>query len=241
MPGTVADPQLSLKRFDTSTSAYVDYLYNDNWGSNANAGEISTTTSAVSAFALSSGSADAALLVDLPPGRYTVVANGSGASDTGVAMVELYDADGAAGSGQPSTARMVNISTRGYVGTGGEIMIPGFVVSSEGSRTFLIRAVGPRLASLGVAGVLPDPQLALYKRRPGTATDDLVLQNDDWSNVAGSATTASVATQVGAFSLSAGSKDAAFVVTLSPGSYTVHASGVGGATGVALVEVYLVP
>ena len=234
--GTVADPRLSLKRYNTGTGQYDDHLANDNWGTNANVGEITSTATAVHAFQLAGGSADAALLVDLAPGRYTVVARGANEADTGVAMVELYDAD----VGTP-TARVVNISNRGYVGTGGDIMIPGFVVSSEGSRTFLIRAVGPRLASYGVAGVLADPQLAIYKRRPGTSVDDLILQNDDWDGITGSTTTAAVAAQVHAFSLSAGSKDAAFVVTLPPGIYTVHASGVGGTTGVALVEVYLVP
>jgi M6 family metalloprotease-like protein len=227
--GPLADPQLVLKRFDAGTNAYVDVLSNDDWGTAANAASIASTASALSAFSLNAGSADAAALVDLAPGRYTVVADGKGGA-SGLSMVELYDAD----TGTP-TARMVNISNRGYVGVGGEIMIPGFVVSSEGSRTFLIRAVGPSLARFGVTGYLADPQLTVFSG----ATP--ILSNDNWDGTAGAATTASVAAQVSAFALTAGSRDAAFVVTLPPGAYTVQASGVGATTGVALVEVYLVP
>lgn len=223
------DPQFVLKRFDAGTNAYVDLLANDDWGTNTNAAQIVSTATAVGAFSLNTGSADAAALVDLAPGRYTVVADGkNGAS--GLSMVELYDAD----TGTPS-ARMVNISNRGYVGAGASIMIPGFIVSPEGSRTFLIRAVGPSLARFGVPGVLADPRITVYRG----ATP--ILTNDNWDGIPGSSTTASVATQVNAFSLTAGSADAAFVVTLPPGGYTVQASGVGDTTGVALVEVYLVP
>ncbi|MBE2213569.1 MAG: immunoglobulin domain-containing protein [Opitutaceae bacterium] len=229
VPNPLADPRLVLKRFDAGTNAYVDVLTNDDWGTASNAAEIMSTASSLNAFSLNAGSTDAAALVDLAPGRYTVVADGKGGAD-GLSIVELYDAD----AGTP-TARMVNISNRGYVGVGGEIMIPGFVVSSEGSRTFLIRAVGPSLARFGVTGVLANPQLTVFRGA------DPILTNDDWDGIAGSATTASVAAQVSAFSLSAGSADAAFVVTLPPGAYTVQASGVGGTTGVALVEVYLVP
>jgi hypothetical protein len=71
--------------------------------------------------------------------------------------------------------------------------------------------------------------------------EQLILSNDDWDGISGSATTASVAAAVGAFPLSAGSKDAAFVVTLPPGPYTVQATGKDGSTGIVLVEVYLVP
>jgi alpha-tubulin suppressor-like RCC1 family protein len=229
VPDPLADPRLVLKRFDTGTEAYVDMLSNDDWGSAPNAALIASTAAALSAFPLAPGSTDAAALVDLAPGRYTIVADGK-SSVSGLAIVELYDADTGT-----STARMVNISNRGYVGVGSEIMIPGFVVSAEGSRTFLIRAIGPSLARFGVDGCLADPQLSIFRG----ATP--ILSNDNWDGIAGSATTASVAAQVNAFPLNPGSRDAAFVVTLPPGAYTVQASGVGGTTGTALVEVYLVP
>ena len=233
--GLLANPRMVLKRQIPGTQDYVDIDANDDWGANANVAQIVTTTTDVGAFHLASGGLDAALLVDLGAGSYTVVADGAGGG-TGVALVEVYDADASS-----TSARLINLSNRGQVAVGGAIMIPGFVVSEEGSRTFLIRAVGPTLAGKGVAGALADPQLVLYRRNPDTGQDYAFLTNDDWGASPGAAHTATVAQQVHAFALQAGSKDAAFVATLPPGLYTAHASGVDGATGIALVEVYLVP
>jgi sugar lactone lactonase YvrE len=230
--GVLANPTMTLKRL--VNGAFVDHASNDNWGTNANATEIVTTSNAAGAFPLNVGSADAALLVDLPAGTYTVVASGVG-NTTGVSLVELYDVDASVNG-----SRLVNISTRSFVGTGGDIMIPGYVISSGGPRTLLVRAVGPSLASLGVSGALADSQLAI-RRRETDGADSLIATNDDWSSAPGAANTNAVAARVGAFALPFGSKDAALVVTLQPGVYTVQASGVGATTGTALVEVYEVP
>ncbi len=233
--GTLVDPLLQLKRLDPTTGAYVDVAANDTWGSAANLAALTSATTAVGAFPLTAQSADAALLVDLAPGSYTALASGVNAG-TGVALVELYDADGA----QPAT-RLVNLASRGYVGTGANVLIAGFVVSSEGSRTLLVRAVGPTLQNFGVAGVLADPLLQVFGRPGGATTDQLLVSSDNWSAEAGATVTATAATQAGAFALPSGSKDAALVITLPPGAYTVHASGVGSTEGVALLEVYALP
>jgi hypothetical protein len=225
LTGTLADPQISLRNQTTGTIV----ASNDDWGDSVNKAGIISTSASVGAFDLLEPSKDAVILVDLPAGSYTAPAPGV-AEGTGIAIVELYDADVDAPS-----ARLVNFSNRGYVGTGGEIMIPGFVVSPEGSRTFLIRAVGPTLANFSVDGLLEDPVLTVFSH------ETPILANDDWGVGADAAQTATVATVVGAFPLSTASKDAAFVVTLPPGAYTIHASGKNGSTGVALVEVYLVP
>lgn len=232
--GTLADPQLTLKRYDAATATYVDVTSNDNWGSAANAATIATTTNSVGAFALANGSADAAMVVDLAAGQYSAVASGAN-NGTGVALVELYDNSGG------SDARLANIATRGYVGVGGDVLISGFVISSEGPKTVLIRAVGPTLTAFGVTGALNDPQLVVSGRATGAAADSIVATNNDWSTDPGAANTSTVATQVGAFALPNGSRDAAIVVTLPPGNYTAQASGVGDTVGVALVEVYVVP
>jgi hypothetical protein len=96
----------------------------------------------------------------------------------------------------------------------------------------LIRGVGPTLASLGVSGTLANPRLDIL--RQGAATP--MAGNDDWDP----ALTAAF-TRVGAFALTAGSRDAALLITVPPGSYTAQVSGVDDTTGVALIEVYEVP
>ena len=227
LQGVLPDPRLSLKRFNGA--GYDDLAANDNWASSPNSAAIRAKAAELFAFPLGENSNDSALLVDLAPGQYSVVADDAGAQ-TGVAIVELYDADATT-----STSRLINISNRGYVGTGESIMIPGFVVSAEGPKTVLIRAIGPTLATYGVSGVLADPTLSIYR------SDELLLNNDDWSIGPGVQHTRDVAVQVNAFALPEGSQDAAFVVTLNPGIYTVHARGANGTTGVALVEVYAVP
>jgi hypothetical protein len=227
----LADPHIVLKRQGDNSIVAT----NEDWGDNANWQDIRDTARSLYAFGLAEGSKDAALLLDLPAGGYTIVASGHG-EETGVSIVELYDVSGATDG-----ARLINISNRGFVGVGGNIMIPGFVVSDEGSRTFLIRAVGPTLSRFNVPGVLADPKIEVYKRRPGTTTDDLILTNNTWGENGDTEQIRQAAASVSAFRLNDGSADAAFVVTLPPGAYTVNAKGVGDTTGVALVEVYLVP
>lgn len=226
LEGFLPDPKLWLVNQKTG----AEVASNDDWGSSPNRADIVAVSKTVGAFPLLADSRDAVVLVDLPPGHYTVptVGNNDG---TGIAMVELYDADD-----DDTTTRLVNISNRGFVDVGHRIMIPGFVVSREGSRTFLIRAVGPGLrATFNLPGVLEDPVLNVFKDQ------EAILANDDWDSVPGASTTEAVARQVGAFGLETGSRDAAFVVTLPPGHYTIQATGKDATTGVALVEVYLVP
>lgn len=235
VPDVLADPVMTLQRYDPATSSYFPVLTVDDWGASANRDEIIATSARLGAFALPDDSKDAALLTELAPGQYTIVVSGQDGG-TGNAIVELYDAEETA-----AAARLANISNRGYVGSGDSIMIPGFVISHEGPRTVLVRAVGPSLSSSGVTDLLAEPEITIHRRDPDTNTDAAILHNNDWDGLAGSATTAAIAGQVGAFPLASGSKDAAFVVTLNPGTYTAIARGADGTTGVALVEVYLGP
>jgi hypothetical protein len=228
----LANPTMTLKRF--INGAFVDHDANDNWGTNSNVADISATSAAVGAFPLNAGSADAALLLDLAPGQYTVVASGVG-NTTGVGIVEIYDADTTAGGSQ-----LVNIATRGFVGTGDNIMIPGYVVSNDSSVSLLVRAVGPTLGSFGVPGVLADPRLTIVRRNPDNTTTEIAT-NDNWGSVTNPSATAAAATASGAFALANNSRDAAIVVRLTPSVYTVLVSGVNNTTGIALVEVYVVP
>jgi hypothetical protein len=163
------------------------------------------------------------------------------AGRTGVALVELYDADAAV----PFPARkLVNVATRGVVGGGQGQLIAGFVVGGTVPKRFLIRGVGPALAALSPGlGALPDPSLQVVRTesRPTGVVDVLVRENDSWDvgNPPGLVATATAA--VGAFPLAPGGRDAALLLTLPPGTYSAQVGGPAGATGVALVEVYEMP
>jgi hypothetical protein len=128
-------------------------------------------------------------------------------------------------------ARLINISTRAQVGTGGNILITGFVIGGTGSETLLIRGDGPALTAFSVTGVLAQPTLSVLD-----SNQNILATNTGWGGNAAQVTAA--AAQSGAFPLTAGSADCALVITLPAGAYTAEVSGVGGTTGVALAEVY---
>ncbi len=160
-------------------------------------------------------------------GYYTVVVASGGTAIESAAAILTVATPGVEG-------RLINVSTRGFVGSGAEALVPGFVIGGAGPRQLLIRAVGPGLAPFGVTGLLNDPQLSVAPL--GRAAP--VAANDNWGGAPG---LIAAFAAVGAFGLPAGSGDAAVVVWLPPGAYTVTVSGVGGATGVALVEIYDMP
>jgi len=184
----------------------------------------------VGAFGLPAGSKDAALVARLAPGGYTAHVTGA-AGTRGTVLVEVYEVGS---TGTPLT----NLSARARVGTGDALLIPGFVLSPGAtSRRVLVRAVGPGLVPFGVTGLLADPKLELFQG--GTR----IAENDNWGTPVGphAASAEALGTtfqRSGAFSLPAGSLDAALDVLLPPGGYTLQVSGVGGRTGDALVEVY---
>ncbi|HTZ19755.1 MAG TPA: Ig-like domain-containing protein [Opitutaceae bacterium] len=122
-----------------------------------------------------------------------------------------------------------SISTRGQVGTGGNILIAGFVVNGATPKQVLIRAIGPTLSNYGISSPLANPFLQLYQG------STLIASNDNWG---GDPAVINAETTAKAFALPAGSLDSAMVATLSPGLYSAQVSGVGNTTGVALVEVY---
>jgi hypothetical protein len=221
--GTLPDPELQL--FSGST------LVGSNAGWSGNAG-IAAAAAAVNAFAWADPTShDAAIVESLQPGAYTANVSGQ-LGDTGVALAEIYDAT-PAGSYSPSSPRIINISARTQVGTGGNVLIAGFVIGGSTSKTVLIRASGPALIPFGVTGTLPDPMLKLNSG----ATQ--IASNSRWG---GDARIASVASTVNAFTWQfATSNDSAILVTLPPGAYTATVEGSSGDTGVALVEVYDVP
>ena len=254
--GVLPDPRLEVKQ--RVANAWVQIATNDNWDAAGPVTDLVAVSRRVGAFDLPAGSRDAALLLNLPAGQYTALTSDTGGA-TGIALVELYDAaqtalpDGRAQVGEGNSggflgdeaggdAHIVNLSNRGFVGSGDAVMIAGFVLSGLEAQTLLVRAVGPALESFGVGDVLVDPVVTIYRHLPGDPPiEQAVLMNDNWSENPDAVRTALIADQVHAFPLTAGSKDAAFVVTLPPGVYSAVARGNAGGTGVVLVEVYGVP
>ncbi len=204
----MTDPRLMLFR-----GAVVEGA-SDAWGGGPT---LAATFASVGAFALPAGSRDAAMVATIDGGRTVQVVGAS----PGTVLVEAYDA------GAGDSPRLVNVSARNRVNGSSEPLIAGFTVVGNAPRTILIRGVGPTLASFGVLGALSDPSLELYSG----ATK--INENDTWATSL-SATFGAV----GAFALIPGGRDAALLVTLAPGGYTVQVSGVGGATGDALIELY---
>ncbi|MBL9206656.1 MAG: hypothetical protein JNN01_16320 [Opitutaceae bacterium] len=167
---------------------------------------------------------DTAILINLPPGAYTAHIGGYQGSQ-GVALGEIYAVD-------LGRSRLVNSAVRGPVGTGENLLIPGFTVSG-GSRLLLLRAVGPTLGGFGVPNTLAQPKMEL-KRSNGT----LVATNQGWRTGFDPAAVQVRSNSVGAFPLGATSLDAALLTSLEAGGFTITVSGADGGTGAALVEVY---
>ncbi len=225
--GVCTNPKLEL--FRNTNPATPSIAANEKWGTQTE--DIPGICLRVGAFAFEDGSDDAAIYIGLEPGAYT--AQVSGLDGTGVGLVELYDADP---DPLASSCNLANISTRGEVGTGSQILIAGFVVAGEVPKQLLIRGIGARLADFGVDDTLPDPHLRIYKN---ASPDPLwVASNDDWADNFNTTDIMAATTASGAFELSPGSQDAVILTWLEPGSYTAQVSGVDEGTGVALVEVY---
>ena len=139
-------------------------------------------------------------------------------------------------------SNFVNLATRGRVGTGADILIPGFTVLGGAAKTILFRGLGPELENRNVAGFLPDPEIELVQTvfvNGAVAGQQILFSNDDWENSPNAAELASVM-QARNLTLPAGSKDAALLVTLGEGVYTIKLRGVNGATGVGLAELFVI-
>jgi hypothetical protein len=226
--GLLSDPTLTLN----GPAGIV--ATNNGWNGNA---QVAATAAAVGAFPWNSASShDSALVEALSSGSYTAQVFGS-SGDTGVALAEVYDATPASAV-TSNSPRLVNLSARVMVGTGSNVLIAGFAIAGTAPKAVLIRASGPALTPFGVPGVLPDPQLSLF-RSNADGSSTLLQQNQGWgANPYITAASASA----GAFSWgSAATQDSAILTALPPGNYTAEVSGASGDTGVALVEVYEVP
>lgn len=135
--------------------------------------------------------------------------------------------------GYGSRSPLINISSRARIGSGDDVLIAGFVVDGPEPKRVLVRGIGPALASQSVTNPITDPKITVFNsaRQP-------IATNDNWGDVADPAGLTRAGAQVGAFTLPQGSRDAAMLLTLAPGAYSVVVDGVNGAVGVGLAEVY---
>jgi len=165
---------------------------------------------------------ESAMIVTLAPGAHTAIVSGQN-GETGTAVVEAYDLDADNGS------VLANISTRGLVQSGDNVLIAGFILGgTQGAATVVVRGLGPSLAGAGVTQPLPDPALSLFD-----ANGALLQSNDNWQSdsAAARALQASGLTPLDV-------SEAALITQLSPGAYTAILSAKPGGPGVGLLEIY---
>ena len=200
----------------------------DDWHEELNNADIIAAAQTRGAFTLLADSADAAVFAPFSLAPHTAQVVSADGTGSGVVLCELY-------AGDSTTSRLTNLSARGKTTSGTGILTPGFSIAGERAMTVLIRAVGETLGKFRVQNRIDNPTLSLFQG------SQIILRNDDWSDAPNASAISAAAATVGAFALSEGSLDAAMLVTLMPGSYTVQAVGIGRTTGDVLVEVYEVP
>jgi hypothetical protein len=195
---------------DLYDSAGRRLVSNDNWTSN----RLNVTGTLLAP----SSPREAALLVTLQPGAYTALVREL-RNQPGLGLVEIYDLDA-------KNSRLANISTRGKVGMGDNVLIGGLVIGGKDPTMVLIRAIGPSLARHGIHAPLLDPVLELHD-----GSGRVIYSNDNWrTNQAASIIATGLAPS--------DNREGAMLLTLRPGAYTAIVRGKSSATGVALVEVY---
>lgn len=223
--GALANPQISLYGSGRGSPLIGS---NSGWGGTA---ALASAFAQVGAFALPAASVDAALLATVPGGAYSAHVSAPRGTE-GVVLAELYDAD----TGSPAT-EIVNISTRARVGAEArDTLIAGFTITGTTSDTILVRGVGPSLGTLfGMRRALGATRVAVYNSAGVELAANTIWggrdrdEDDDFDDASD---------RSGAWRLPRGSSDSALLLTLAPGVYTAHVTGVNRSSGVALVEVF---
>jgi hypothetical protein len=207
--GALADPTLDLHDANGSIQT------NDNWKDTQEA-QISATGLAPP------NDLESAILISLQPGNYTAILAGK-SNTTGIGLAEVYDTN-------PNVfSELVNVSTRGFVGTNQAVMIGGLITSGgNGSTRIVVRGLGPTLSQLGVQNPLADPFVTLRD-----SNGNLILSNNNWKDTQQA--------QIQATGLAPPNDlESAIVVPVASGNYTAILQGFNGGTGVGLVEIYKV-
>lgn len=208
----VADP-LQDPTLELNASGGTLIASNDNWPEDSNASDIVTSGLAPA------NPNESALLLSVAPGSYTAVLRGKDGS-TGIGLIEVYDldADGA--------ATVVNISTRGFVLSGENVMIGGLIITGNDPAQLVLRGIGPSLSGVGVPDALADPLLELHN-----GNGALIQANNNWRD------TQELALQN--TGLAPGyNLESAILISVPPGNYTAVLKGADGGAGNGLVEIY---
>jgi phospholipase/lecithinase/hemolysin len=211
VPNPLADPTLTL--FDDKGGTL---MMNNNWRDSQEADIMATGIPP-------QNDLESAIVANLPPGHYTAALTGTNAT-TGNGLIEVYDLEPETGS------TLANLSTRGFVGTGDNVMIGSLIVGSGDSPIIVLRAIGPSLANSGIANPLLDPTIELHDGNGGS-----LGFNDDWRSPQLQAVYATLLAPTD-------DRESAIVAPfLAPGNYTAVVRGKADTTGVALVEAYRIP
>lgn len=219
------NPRLTLTTVDGNYIAHAI-----NWSVSPTRQIIAAAGRQAGAFSLAQDSHDAAIVVNLPPGTYTALANDR-FGGSGVVLVELYDLN------PTSAARLLNLSARARVAPGEAGLIGGFVTAGSHDARFLCRGIGTNLGRFGVVEPLRSPEFRLHD---GATIMSLTPERPTVESVADPLIVATTQS-TGAFALTAGTQDASAVMTLSAGMRTAVLGTADASEGVALLEIYLAP
>jgi hypothetical protein len=208
--GQLADPILELHDKDGALVAS-----NDDWRTDVNSSQVSLAGLAPS------DRRESALARTLAPNTYTAIVFGK-ENGTGIGLVELYDLS------TTPRSRLANISSRGFVGPGDDVLIGGIIITGVAPQAVLFRGIGPDLANFGVSNALSHPELQLHDQN-----GNLIASNDSWRT--------DQEAEIEATGLAPGNdNDAAILATLQPAAYTAILRGSGDTTGIALIEAYAI-
>jgi len=208
IPGALADPVIEVHG-----SAGQLLATNDNWNDSLTRQQI------IDSGLAPTNDLESALWGIIDPGAYTVVVRGKN-NATGIGLFEVYDLD------RTVDSKLANVSTRGFVETGDNVMIGGTIIVGIPRARVLLRAIGPSLTNFGVSNALGDPSLELYD-----SNGSLIAANHDWRD---DQEAEIIATGIAP----SNNLESAIVRDLFPGNYTAIVRGANNATGVALVEAY---
>ncbi|MCH2156673.1 MAG: hypothetical protein MK080_11810 [Opitutales bacterium] len=226
IPNVIDDPMITLLRLNSAGTAFDTVTSNDNWETGITAAQ--RTVLEDNDF-VPTNSAEAAIVIDLEAGVYAIQLSGQG-EDDGAGLAEVYDFD------IFSDSVLTALSTRVFAGTASDTLIGGFIIAGTEAKRVVVRATGPSFQSADIPDVLEDPSLLIYRFNTTTNLFEAVdgATNDNWGDLSAADRQYLADNDF----TPSNASESALVLTLEPGTYGAQVTGVGGTTGIALMEVY---